>query len=234
LSAAGGCCDAALVQIDARDVAAGGPLGRLPPEVLTRLLDGLTVIRVAAGGLFYRPGEQTGVHFVVDGLVRVSMTSEEGRQVTVRYARRGEVLGLPVVVAGSAPVSAQAVTEAVVVATRGGVLPELAQRDPRVGVWMAEELAARVDGLLHELAMNTFWPVRRRLGRHLLDLAVDAQKGEELIVRASHQDLADHIGSVREVVARTVAGLRADGLVRTDGQHRIRLLDPHALAAYRR
>jgi CRP/FNR family cyclic AMP-dependent transcriptional regulator len=219
------------VQIDARAVAAAGPLGRLPPKVLTRLLDGLTVVRVSAGGLFYRPGEQAGIHLVADGLVRVSMTSEEGRQVTVRYARPGDVLGIPVAVAGSAPVSAQAVTDAEVVATRGGVLPRLAQRDPRVGIWMAEELAARVDGLLHELAMNTFWPVRRRLGRHLLDLAVDAQRGEELVVRASHQDLADHVGSVREVVARTLAALRAEGLIRTDSQHGIRLLDPHALSA---
>lgn len=220
-----------MVQVDARAAAVAGPLGRLPAEVLTRLLDGLTLVRVSAGGVFYRPGEPVGVHVVAEGLVRVSMTSEEGRQVTVRYARRGDVLGVPVTVAGSAPVTAQAVTDAVVVSTRPGVLPKLAQRDARVGVWMAEELAARVDGLLHELAMNTFWPVRRRLARHLLDLAVDAQQDEELLVRASHQDLADHIGSVREVVARTLAGLRAEGLLKTDGDG-IHLLDPHALATY--
>ena len=159
------------------------------------------------------------------------MTSEEGRQVTVRYARRGDVLGVPVTVADSAPVAAQAVTEAVLVATRPGVLPQLAQRDPRVGVWMAEELAARVHGLLQELAMNTFWPVRRRLARHLLDLAADVQQGDALVVHASHQDLADHIGSVREVVARTLAVLRTDGLIRTDTEG-IHLLDAHALAAF--
>lgn len=219
------------MQVDARAAAAAGPLGRLPAEVLTRLLDGLTVIRVAAGGVFYRPGEPVGIHLVADGLVRVSMASEEGRQVTVRYARRGDVLGVPVTMAGSASVTAQAVTDAVVVATRPGVLPQLAQRDPRVGLWMAQELAARVEGLLHELAMNTFWPVRRRLARHLLDLAVDAQQGDELIVHASHQDLADHVGTVREVVARILAALRAEGMIRTDSDG-IHLLDPHALTTY--
>ena len=76
---------------------------------------------------------------------------------------------------------------------------------------------------------NTFWPVRRRLARHLLDLAANAQRGEDLLVRASHQELADHIGTVREVVARTPATLRTDGYLVTEG-NLIRLVDPHALA----
>jgi len=217
------------VQVDVRAAAAAGPLARLPAEVLTRLLDGQTVVRVAAGGVLYRHGEAAGLHLAVEGLLRVSMTSEEGRQVTVRYARRGDVLGVPVAVSGSAPVSVQAVTDAVAVSTRQGMLWKLAQGDPRVGVWMAEELATRVDGLLEELARNTFWPVRRRLARHLVDLAANAQQGEDLIVTASHQELADHIGTVREVVARTLGTLRADGYLAPEG-HVIRLIDAHALA----
>jgi len=204
-------------------------LARLPAEVLTRLLDGQTVVRAAAGGILYRPGEAAGLHLVVEGLIRVSMASEEGRQVTVRYARRGDVLGVPVTVSGSAPVYAQAVTDSVVVTTRPGLLPQLGQRDPRVGLWMAEELAARVGGLLQELAMNTFWPVRRRLARHLLDLAANAQQGETLLVQASHQELADHVGTVREVVARTLRSLRTDGYITTDTDG-IRVTDPQALA----
>ena len=213
-----------------RAAAAAGPLSALPAAVLTRLLDGQTIVRAAAGGVLYRPGEVAGLHLVVDGLLRVSMTSEEGRQVTVRYARRGDVLGVPVAVAGSAPVSVQAVTDAVAVSTRAGLLPAMAQQDPRVGLWMAEELATRVNGLLEELAHNAFWPVRRRLARHLLDLAADAQEGGDLVVTVSHQELADHIGTVREVVARSLGSLRADGYLDSEG-HAIRLTDPQALAA---
>ncbi len=62
-----------------------------------------------------------------------------------------------------------------------------------------------------------------------LDLAVDEQQDQLLVVRANHQELADAVGSVREVVARTLAGFRTAGYVatQTDG---IRLLDPYALA----
>ena len=215
--------------VDSRAAAAAGPLSRLPAEVLTRLLDGHTMIRAAAGGVLYRPGETAGLHLVVEGLLRVSMVSEEGRQVTLRYARRGDVLGVPLVISGTVPVYAQAVTDAVAITTRPGILPQLARRDPRVGIWLADELAARVDGLLQELAMNAFWPVRRRLGRHLLDLAVNEQQGQVLLVHASHQELADAVGTVREVVARTLAALRDDGYITTQSDG-IRLLDAQGLA----
>jgi CRP/FNR family cyclic AMP-dependent transcriptional regulator len=216
------------VVVAIRAAAAEGPLSRLPAEALTRLLNGQIAVQTTAGGVLYRPGESAGLHLVVDGLIRVSLASEEGRQVTVRYARRGDVLGVPVAVFGSAPVYEQAVTDAVVVTTRPGALLQLAQRDPRVGLWMAEELAARVDGLLQELSMNAFWPVRRRLARHLLDLAADEQLGHMLVVHASHQELADHIGTVREVVARTLTAFRSAGCISSHPEG-IRLLDPHAL-----
>jgi CRP/FNR family cyclic AMP-dependent transcriptional regulator len=216
------------VVVATRAAAAEGPLSRLPAEALTRLLDGQVVVRTTAGGILYRPGEVIGLHLVVEGLIRVSLVSEEGRQITIRYGRRGDVLGVPVAVSGSAPVYAHAVTDTVVVTTRPGILLQLAQRDPRVGLWMADEMAARVNGLLQELSMNAFWPVRRRLARHLLDLAADEQQGELLLVRASHQELADHIGTVREVVARTLTALRTAGCITSEPQG-IRLLDPHAL-----
>ena len=48
---------------------------------------------------------------VVRGLIRVYMTSPEGRQVTVRYARANDVLGIAVLVGGPANVSVQALAE---------------------------------------------------------------------------------------------------------------------------
>jgi CRP-like cAMP-binding protein len=49
---------------------------------------------------------------VVQGLIRVYMTSSEGRQVTVRYARSGDVLGIAVLVGGPANVDVQALAPA--------------------------------------------------------------------------------------------------------------------------
>jgi CRP/FNR family transcriptional regulator len=64
---------------------------------------------------------------------------------------------------------------------------------------------------------------------HLLDLA-SSQQGPRgpLVAHASQQELADAVGSVREVVARVLRELRLAGLVATlpDG---VRILDPTGL-----
>jgi len=71
------------MEVDTRVAASAGPLSLLPPAALTRLLDGQVVVRIPAGGILYLPGDVAGVQLVVDGLIRISMASEEGRQVTV-------------------------------------------------------------------------------------------------------------------------------------------------------
>jgi len=206
-----------------------GPLGDLPVPVVERLLGQATLIRAGPGSVLYHPGDPVGLHLVVGGLVRVAMTSPEGRQVTIRYARRGEVLGAPIVVSGSVPVIAQAVTDVTLARTAPDLLPALARNDSLVALWLAEELSRRVHGLLTELARNTFFPVKARIARHLLDLAAATQHGTRLEAQVNQQELADAVGTVREVVTRTLSGLRADGLVATE-RDLIRILDPHGMA----
>ena len=47
-----------------------------------------------AGTTIYQEGDALRAVLVIDGLLRVYMTSAEGRQVTVRYARDADVLGI--------------------------------------------------------------------------------------------------------------------------------------------
>jgi hypothetical protein len=47
---------------------------------------------------------------MMHGLLRVYMHAGDGRQVTVRYVRAGDLLGAPALIGGPAPVFVQAVT----------------------------------------------------------------------------------------------------------------------------
>jgi CRP/FNR family transcriptional regulator len=78
---------------------------------------------------------------------------------------------------------------------------------------VAQECAARAADAMAELALVSFGSVRARLARHLLDLAASQQQSGELVVAATQQQLADSVGSVREVVARALGELRADGVL---------------------
>jgi CRP/FNR family transcriptional regulator, cyclic AMP receptor protein len=184
-----------------------------------------------AGTTVYRAGDDPRAALVVRGLLRVYLSSPRGRQVTVRYARPGDVLGIAVLVGGPADTGVQAVEPSSVFRISGRTLTEAARRDAQVAWAIAEELNRRLYEVLEQTAVNAFGSVRQRVAAHLLDLASDRQRpGGRLVARVSQQELADATGSVREVVARALRDLRAAGIVAT-GADRVVILDPARLYA---
>jgi CRP/FNR family transcriptional regulator len=153
---------------------------------------------------------------VVRGLIRVYMTSPEGRQVTVRYARANDVLGVAVLVGGPANVSVQALAESSLFRISSLTLTGAARRDARVAWALAEELNRRLYETLQQTAVNAFGSVRQRVAVHLLDLAsAQLHPRGRMVAHVSQQELADAVGSVREVVARVLRDLRVAGIVAT-------------------
>jgi CRP/FNR family transcriptional regulator len=80
-------------------------LGALPRATLDRLLADAVRLDIPAGAVAYRDSEAPRAAVVLSGVLRVYLTSTDGRQTTVRYARQSDVLGIPVAVGGPVPVS---------------------------------------------------------------------------------------------------------------------------------
>jgi CRP/FNR family transcriptional regulator len=204
-----------------------GFVSMLPDEAARHLLEGAIRISVPPGALVYRDEESPRVLIVIDGLLRVFLRSADGRQLTVRYVRSGDVIGLALVLGGPGPTSVQAVTTASVAALRIDTLRSMLASDPHVAQACAEELTRQLYRVLGDLSEQAFRPVRLRIIRHLLDLSVPGSR-RHLVVRATQQELADSVGSVREVVTRTLRRLREEGKLETS-RDEIVLLDPVAL-----
>jgi len=86
-------------------------LGKLPPDVVAALTADGDRTDYPAGSTVYRGGSAPRAALVAHGLIRVYMTSPEGRQVTVRYARDSDVLGIALIVGGPLNVSVQALAQ---------------------------------------------------------------------------------------------------------------------------
>ena len=54
---------------------------------------------------------------------------------------------------------------------------------------------------IDQIVVNAFGTVRQRIARHLLDAAIPGKQGHP-VVAVTQQDLANAVGSAREVVAR--------------------------------
>ncbi len=200
----------------------------LPVGTIDALAEGGRVVEFRAGQTVYAEADASALAVVLDGLLRVYMHASDGRQVTVRYARPGDLLGVPALVGGPAPVFVQTVAQGSLFFFDADRVTRMARRDAAIAWVFAEEAVHRLYDVLEELAGNAFATVRQRVVRHLLDLAASGRFEGRLTAFVSQQDLANSVGSVREVVARVLAELRTEHLVRTS-PGRVDILDPVAM-----
>ncbi len=220
---------------DVRDAVFASHFRDLPSEVLDELLSAAVRSKIPAGSIAHRAldGEEY-IELVVTGVVRVFVTAPDGRTMTIRYCRSGELLGAMSLFSPefSEPATKQALVDTELLMMSPPKVRELAQRDLSVALALLVELSERARNFVNEIPGTAFATVRQRVARQLLDLAStdqhDRDPNEEFAVRITQQGLADAVGTVREVVVRALRQLRDAGVVRTE-RDRIVLLDPAQL-----
>jgi CRP/FNR family transcriptional regulator, cyclic AMP receptor protein len=216
---------------DARTAIAASSLGSLPEEAIAELTAGAERQRIPARSTFHHEGEDAPhLELVLAGLIRVQVTAADGRTLTVRYARPGALLGVATLYARVArPFDIQALSDSELLAFRPTTVRACADRDPRVARALLTETSERVMSFVAEFSGHAFASIRQRIARHLLDLASDHQRPNELLAPVSQQELADAVGTVREVVVRVLREFREQGVVQT-GRDGIVIRDPERLA----
>jgi CRP/FNR family transcriptional regulator len=220
-----------VIDEDVRAAIAASHLRDLPPDLIGKLTAEARRVGIPAGETTHREGEvEPYLELVVRGLVRVHVSAPDGRTMTVRYCRRGALIGAPTLYAVGVErrFGIQALSNSELLRLRPAIVRNLADRDARVATALLQETSERVLSFVAELSGTAFATVRQRLVRHLLDLASERQRGPELIAPLTQQELADAIGTVREVVVRVLRELREEGVIRT-GRYGIAIEDPERL-----
>ena len=203
----------------------------LPADVIGALLNGATRVHAPAGSIVREVGEPGPyLELLVDGFLRVLVRAPDGRSLTVRYVRRGELSGVVSLFTPDYSLAAtiEALVDSHLVRFQANVVIGLAERDLRVARAVINELSERVVNFVAEIPGSAFSTVRQRVARHLLDLASERRQGDRLVARVSQQALADAVGSVREVVVRVLHDLRSEGVIRTS-RNGIEILQPERL-----
>jgi len=204
---------------ETRSAWARSPFAELSAKASAYVLQGATETDFDAGDALppppSSPGQDASLFIVVSGLVRTFRVSGT-RQVTTRYSGPSDLVGIPSVIRHGSSARGKVVTDARMLRLVSSRVRELVRHDAGSAWVVMGELARLHDAALDMACNNVFLSVRQRVARHLLDLAVQEQPAG-LVVHASHQDIADAIGSVREVVSRVIRELRTEGLVTRSG-----------------
>ncbi len=204
----------------------------LDPGLRSALLGGSTTWRARAGSaIFPAAVAWTRAGLILDGIARASVASRDGRQLTVRYARAGGWIGNLYPIAGDrAPLAIHAVTDCRVLEFDVASFERIVALDPRAARLVIGVLTHRLEDLYATLAANTFGTMPERVAGHLLDLAQPGSTPGSLVVTLTQQQLADGVGTVREVVARVLREFREAGVITTSPRS-IQILDAARLAS---
>lgn len=201
-------------------------LATLPDAVRADLLLDAVSLDVPARAIVYRGGDRARCGLVVRGLLRQYVVSADGRELTLRYGGPGTLAGAFLVVAGPTPTWVQAITDTTLLMFDVDKVQEAGRRYPEMAWALAVELANTHRELLRAIVASVFGTVRQRVARHLLDLAAaEATVDGRLEARVTQQELADAVGSVREVVARVLRDFRDRRLIEVSSGG-IVILDP--------
>jgi len=199
-------------------------LGDLPPSLTAdTLAHHVQHVHAHAGLVLFTDGAPCrGFPMVLQGTVRVACGSQEGRSLELYRVTPGEMCVISTTcLFGNAPLSAEGVaiepTELLLLSAAGfsALSNEGAFRRYAFGT-----LAERIAQLMALVEAVAFQRLDRRLAAALL--------GHGNVVVATHQDLADEVGTVREIVTRLLRRFEASGHLRV-GRGRIELLAPAGL-----
>lgn len=197
-----------------------------PLAALHALAKQAPLLRVPAGTRLFDAGQACpGFPVVLEGCVRVGLAAPDGRQMELYRVEPGEVC----IVSASclfAHRSSLAVGEARVETQLRLISPAdfeaVCENDAEVRRYVMGLLADRMAELFQLVEAVAFQRLDQRLAAWLL--------GHGPVLVQTHQQLADELGTVREIVTRLLRRFERDGLVRL-GRERIECVDAVGLRA---
>jgi CRP-like cAMP-binding protein len=209
-------------------------LRTMPQCLVERISADASFFRCRAGRTILALGvASTNVYVVLEGRVRVTLTSIAGSDVALRDLRAGELFGELAAIDGQ-PRSASivALDDCFLASIPGCRFRDSVCATPDSSLWLARRLVEQVRSLTDRVFEANALKVSARLHCEILRLcALHGGAGSAEIEPApTHADLAARIGTNREAVTRELGFLHSQGLVTQRG----RRIVVHDVAAIRR
>lgn len=187
--------------------------------------------------IFAETQPATGIYVVLEGEVRLSINSQDGRRLSFRIARAGEVLGLSSAVSGKDyEMTAETLYPAKLAHVSQQDFLRFLSRHPEVYQTVAREMIRTFNTACEQLRMvGLSSSAPERLARLLLGWSETSDKTEAGAARCrlslTHEEIGEFIGASRETVTRTLSVFKHRRLVSQHGCT-LEITNRNALEAY--
>jgi CRP/FNR family transcriptional regulator len=176
------------------------------------------------------------LYIVLSGKVKIYKTSEDGREHIFHFARKGDFFGeIPMMDGLPAPYSATAVAPSTMLVVRDTELKDLMSSNPEICKLLFRNISHKMRKMLEMIEDLSFKNVPDRLAKILVEMADNegVKAGSSVILERNLTlyELASMVGTVREVITRSLQKLEKEGYV-TIGRQQIEILNLNALRNY--
>ena len=205
-------------------------------SILERIAAASQVARIEKNKLLFQRGDESdALYIVIDGLVRIWVGSENGKELTITILEDGDVFGEIGLLDGlPRSASATALEETSLLLVRRATLQSMLEEDPKLSLHIIELLCERLRFNTNALSDFAFMDLRGRLARKLMDLALSHGKltGNRVAFarKFSQTELANMLAVSREAINKQLAPLMQENVLEID-KGRLIILDLDRLRA---
>lgn len=207
------------------------------PEAARRKILALSGLRnLEAGATLFEEGQACqALHLLLAGDVKMHKLSAEGKEQVIRRLKPGQIFGAAPLFTpqGSYPATAVALAPSVVLFVPKADLIRFLKEEPDRFLKVLAFVSQHLQEMMRLAESVSLDRVPKRLATLLLALAKDQggpQPGQALRLPHSQAEMAAELGTVREVVGRTLHQFQKQGLLQVAGR-RIVLRDIDGLGA---
>jgi len=187
--------------------------------------------------LFSEKDPAQGVFIVLEGEVKLSINSADGRRLILRIAKKGEILGMDSALSGQASeMTAETLYPSKIAKISRRDFLGFMVRHPEAYQVVTEELSRQISmacAQLRTVALSSSAP--EKLARLLLELGQSGGQSTEAGTRfrfsLTHEEIGEFIGTSRETVTRTLSNFKTRRLVDFHGST-LTIPNKTALASY--
>jgi CRP/FNR family transcriptional regulator, anaerobic regulatory protein len=198
-------------------------LAELPPALAARISAEAQTMTVPGGTVVFDEHQACqGFPFVISGDIRVVKPSANGRELPLYRVLPGEsCIITSSCLLGHSDYNARGIAQGeTTLALMPRPLFDELLAEPAFRDFVFHLFSERIAELMQVIEEVAFRKLDQRLAGLLL--------GKGKVVHATHQQLADDLGSVREMVSRLLKGFAEQGLVRLS-REQVEILDPAGL-----
>jgi CRP-like cAMP-binding protein len=170
--------------------------------------------------LFWEGDPCDGLYIVSQGSAKIFRLSPQGRQYIVRILQEGDTFAeVPAFDGGTNPVNVEALEDCSIWVIDAEMLRGLINSYPQFAQKVLANFGRMLRGMVYKVSEMAFYQVTHRLARLIGEMAE-----EKPMPHWTQEQLAARLGTVREVVARSLKELERSGAIKVEDR-RIRVVD---------